>query len=182
MTTTPTKPDHIMKTTRTLALAAVFLMGSGSLFSAETKSSLNAADEKFVKSAVSDGKSEVRLGQLGAGKADDKAVKEIAELMVKDHTAANAELEALAKSKGVELSVANDPKTDKVIASLEKVSGKDFDKAFLKQLEKDHKKDVAAFESASKDAKDGELKAWVDKTLPTLKGHLEHVKTTVKGK
>ncbi len=171
-----------MKTTHTLALAAAVLVSAGSLFAAETKSSLNATDEKFVKAAAMDGKNEVRLGQLGAGKADDKAVKEIAEMMVKDHSAANAELETLAKSKGVELSVANDPKADKIIAGLEKESGKDFDKAFLKQLEKDHKKDVSAFESAAKDAKDGELKAWVEKTLPTLKSHLQHVNTTVKGK
>ncbi|MDB6138164.1 MAG: outer membrane protein-like protein [Verrucomicrobiaceae bacterium] len=171
-----------MNTTRPLAYAAALLMGAGSLIAAETKSSLNATDEKFVKEASMDGKAEVRLGQLGAGKADDKAVKAVAEMMIKDHTMANGELEALAKSKGVELSAANDPKSDKMIASLEKDSGKDFDKAFLKQLEKDHKKDISSFESESKDAKDGELKAWVDKTLPTLKGHLDHVKTTLKGK
>ncbi len=180
-TTQPTFHSHIMKNTLALAFVAAGLV-FGAAAQAETKSSLNATDEKFVKETAMHGKAEVKISQLGIGKADDKAVKEIAEQMVKDHTALNTELEALAKSKGVDLSVAGDPKADKAIASLEKESGKAFDKAFLKELQKGHKDTVAAFESESKDAKDGELKAWVEKSLPTLKGHLDHIKTTIKGK
>ncbi|MDB6072791.1 MAG: outer membrane protein-like protein [Verrucomicrobiaceae bacterium] len=170
-----------MKTTLALAFVAAGLV-LGNAARAETKGSLNSTDEKFVKEAAMHGKAEVRISQLGIGKADDKAVKEIAEQMVKDHTMLNTELETLAKSKGVDLSVAGDPKADKAIANLEKESGKDFDKAFLKELQKGHKDTISAFESESKDGKDSEIKAWVDKSLPTIRGHLDHIKGTMKGK
>ena len=39
----------------------------------------------------------------------------------------------------------------------------------------DHKKDVKAFEDASKNLKDSDLKAFAVKTLPTLKMHLETI-------
>ena len=37
---------------------------------------------------------------------------------------------------------------------------------------KAHEKDIKLFEKASKDVKDAELKAFVDKTLPQLREHL----------
>ena len=40
----------------------------------------------------------------------------------------------------------------------------------------DHQKTVDKFEKASKNSKDAELKAWVDKTLPTLRMHLDSAK------
>ena len=42
----------------------------------------------------------------------------------------------------------------------------------------DHKKDIAEFKKASKMANDLELKAFVDRTLPTLEHHLEMAKET----
>ena len=40
---------------------------------------------------------------------------------------------------------------------------------------KGHKKAVSDFEKASKSAKDPDVKAFAEKTLPTLKHHLEKV-------
>ena len=41
---------------------------------------------------------------------------------------------------------------------------------------KDHEKDVAEFEEEAKDGSDADVKAWANKTLPTLKKHLEMAK------
>jgi predicted outer membrane protein len=40
---------------------------------------------------------------------------------------------------------------------------------------KDHKQDVAEFRRMHSGAVDPNLKAWVDKTLPTLEDHLETI-------
>ncbi len=58
---------------------------------------------------------------------------------------------------------------------LSKKSGTDFDKAYVSMMVDDHKKDVGEFEDASKNLKDADLKAFVDKTLPVLKGHLDKI-------
>ena len=56
---------------------------------------------------------------------------------------------------------------------LMKVTGKSFDSAFLKQMVEDHTSTIKAFEDESKNGTDVDLKAWVDKTLPTLRDHLK---------
>jgi putative membrane protein len=105
-------------------------------------------------------------------------VKALAEKMVSDHTAMNAEFKTLAESKKVEISAVTDPNDTEVLKNLEeKATGPDFDKAFLNQLEKDHKKTISLAEEITKDSKDGDLKAWADKALPNLRAHLEHVKS-----
>ena len=59
------------------------------------------------------------------------------------------------------------------VEKLGKLQGDAFDREYVKTVGvKDHEKDIKAFEKASKDAKDPELKAWASKTLPTLKEHL----------
>jgi putative membrane protein len=124
---------------------------------------------------------EVKLAELGVQKAERADVKELATMMVADHTKANDELAALAKSKSVQISQMIPEKGADKFKDLEAKKGADFDKEFLDQMEKAHKKLIDDFEDGQKDVKDGELKAWVDKTLPTLKGHLDHIQK-VKGK
>jgi len=64
--------------------------------------------------------------------------------------------------------------------ALKAKTGKDFDKAYIDDMVKDHEKDVAEFEKESKAAQDSDLKAWVTKTLPTLQDHLKMAKDTQK--
>jgi putative membrane protein len=139
------------------------------------------ADAKFIKKTSDAGMAEVKTAELGTQKAERADVKELATMLVADHTKSNAELAALAKAKGVEVSAMIPEKGASAFKDLENEKGAAFDKAFLDHMEKDHKKMIDSFEDAQKDVKDGELKAWIDKTLPTLRTHLDHVKQA-KGK
>lgn len=172
------QPPNTMKT-NPITFAILLAVAVGNLTTIvnaeDKKSSLNAADEKFVKQAGVSGTAEVKIATLGTQKAERADVKEFATMLVADHTKANEELAALAKSKGVELSAVIDPKSAGVFEDLEKERGADFDKAFLSHLKSAHKSTVASFEDASKDASDAEVKAWAGKMLPTLKAHLDKV-------
>lgn len=169
-----------MKFKSTLPILAAFVVCG--LFSiapkvwADEAHTLNNTDSQFVKQAAADGMAEVKLADLGVQKATRADVKELAQKMIRDHSAANTELSGIAKSKGVDVSAVIAPKAAEAFQDLEKqTTGNDFDKAFLKQMQKDHKKDIDEFESEAKDVKDGELKTFIDKTLPTLKAHLNEV-------
>ncbi len=176
----PTNPtNNIVKThpkTLITALAALTFGWAFQTQAEDKKSSLNAADTNFVKMVGEDGHGEVKIATLATGKAERADVKEFATMLVTEHTKANEELAALAKAKNVDISavLAADAASD--FKDLEKESGAEFDKAFLKHMEKDHKKDITAFEDAEKDAADAELKAWAGKMLPTLRMHLQKVK------
>jgi putative membrane protein len=138
-----------------------------------SKDKLARADRKFIENAAKGGLFEVQVAKLAESKATDPAVKDFAKMLADQHTNANNELTQLANNKGVELPAAPGFMQRHSVNSLAKRSGADFDKQFVSEVGiKDHQKDIKEFEKASKDVKDPDLKAWVDKTLPTLREHL----------
>jgi putative membrane protein len=175
-----TKSIHTLAAALLCALASLTLVVAPG-HAADPKSILSTADETFVKTASQHGLGEAQIAALGVKKAAREDVKAIAEKMVTDHSAANTELAALAKSKGVMISVVTDPSDTKNMKDLEnEPTGDAFDKAFLAQLEDDHKASIDLFEDAADDAKDAEVKAWAAKILPTLREHLKHVQEAQK--
>ncbi|MDB6006790.1 MAG: hypothetical protein JWR15_3777, partial [Prosthecobacter sp.] len=157
-----------------LAIAAVNV--SSIARAEDNKSNVKSSDEKFIKTAGASGMAEVKIATLGTQKAERADVKELATMLVADHTKANAELSALAESKKVQLSQVIDPKHADAFKDLEKESGKGFDDAFLDHLEKSHKDSISNFEDAEKNGEDAEVKSWASKTLPALRHHLDEVK------
>ena len=136
---------------------------------------LNETDQAFVKHAAANGGVAAKVAELGAQKAEKAEVKEIAQHIIADHTAANAELAAVANLKGVPISAVIEPRGANAFQGLERVKGDDFDRSFIDQMRRDHKKMIGALEDEAKKVKDTELKAWVDKTLPTMKSLLDRI-------
>jgi putative membrane protein len=138
-------------------------------------------DAKFAVEAANGGMSEVVLGKLASEKATNKKVKDFGTMMVTDHSKANDELKALAHKLNITLPDSISSEESKTRDDLAKKSGADFDKDYVKDMVDDHKKDVKAFEDAAKNCKDSDLKAFANKTLPTLKMHLEAIEKIKKG-
>jgi putative membrane protein len=130
-------------------------------------------DQEFMTKAAAGGLYEVQAGSLAQEKGRHAGVKSFGAMLVKDHTAANEELKALASAKGVTLPTALPADKKK---RLDKIAqAKDFDKEFVDEVGvDDHQHDIKLFEKASKDADDAQVKAFAAKTLPTLKAHREH--------
>jgi len=133
---------------------------------------MTMSDEHFIKKAAQGGMAEVELGQLAVQKASSDQVKQFGQRMVDDHTKANDQLKQVAQQKNVTLPTEPSAKDKATKARLEKLSGTDFDKAYMSDMVKDHKKDVAEFERESKSGKDDAVKSFAEQTLPTLREHL----------
>jgi putative membrane protein len=140
-------------------------------------SAMSAADRKFVEDAAGGGMAEVALGKLAEQKASNAQVRQFGSRMVTDHGKANDELKGLASAKGVQLPAAMPKKHQEEADKLGKLSGADFDKAYMKHMVDDHKTDVSKFEKQAKSGSDADLKAWAGKTLPTLQDHLQQAQT-----
>src|SRR5665213_1953282 len=92
--------------TSTSAALGLSLMTMGLFIAAPSSNAAttaSASDQDFILAAAQGGMTEVKLGELASsnGKRDD--VKEFGQMMVKDHSAINDELKALAAQKGVAL-------------------------------------------------------------------------------
>ena len=141
--------------------------------SAMASMTVDKDDAQFATKAASGGMAEVELGKIAQKNGSSQKVKDFGTMMVTDHSKANEELMALAKSKNITLPAAPGADEQKNIDDLSKKTGTDFDKAYASAMGKDHKTDISLFEGASKNAKDPDLKAFATKTLPTLKMHLQ---------
>lgn len=107
-------------------------------------------------------------------KTQSAEVKAFAQMMIKDHTAAGEQLSALAKKKGyvepTEPSVLQ--KTE--LKALSVLSGGAFDKMYVDRLGiAAHESTISQFETAASGAQDSDVRAFAEKTLPTLRRHLE---------
>lgn len=157
-------------------LAALIAVGAFALTGSANAddSKLTSKDKSFITDASEGGTAEVQSAELANKKSTNAEVKQFAEMMIKDHTKANKELEKIVTGKGGEVSKSPSATQKANYLLLEARSGDSFDKAYAEQALKDHKETVALFEKAANDLDDPELKAFAKKTLPTLKMHLEH--------
>lgn len=135
------------------------------------------SDQHFMKEAAEGGMAEVEMGQLAADKASSPEVKEFGQRMVKDHSQANDQLKQIATQKGVTLPTSLNAKDKMTKEKLAKMSGDSFDQAYMQDMLKDHKKDIAAFQKESTSGSDPDVKQFASQTLPTLKDHLKQAET-----
>ena len=85
----------------TLAAGLVAAVTAVSAAQAPRATPPSNADTDFVQKAATAGKMEVAHGKLAASKASNAQVKAFGQTLVKDHTAANQQLMALAKRKNI---------------------------------------------------------------------------------
>jgi putative membrane protein len=162
------------------AVAALAVAFSGSVRAADLLNSttdkaqrgqLSEKDYKFVKEAAKGGMSEVELGNLAKEKGISQSVKDYGNRMVRDHSKANDELKQIASTKGATLPAEPSHGERSTMDKLQKTSGTDFDRAYADAMVKDHRTDVKEFQDAAQNADDPEIKAFAQKTLPTLQEH-----------
>lgn len=142
-----------------------------------TASAAIALDADFMMKAASGGMMEVEAAKL-AQKSADPTVKEVAAMILKDHTKANDELKALAAKKDVKLPPAPIGEAKMTLDRLMAASGdgKEFDRMYLDEINIAHEKYVAMFDTQAKNGKDADVKAFAAKTLPALQLHAQMIR------
>ena len=168
-------------------IAIAITLGLGSAVSAQTtggssaagtamtakEAKLPRADRKFIEDSATHGMFELQAGQLAATKASDPAVKAFAEQLVKDQSSANQDLEQMASKHQVTLPTELPRSMRNKLADMQKKSGAEFDREFVQEVGvKAREEDMKRFQKASRDSETPELKAWVDKMMPTMQQHL----------
>ena len=137
---------------------------------------LMAKEVEFVKKAGAGNAAEIKLAQLALHNGESQEVKDFANMMVKDHTAANDDLAAVAKNHNIEFPPKETAEQKATYERLSKLKGAAFDKAYMADAVVDHTKDVAEYKEAQGMAKDEKLVAYVNKVEPIVAGHLQHAK------
>jgi putative membrane protein len=136
------------------------------------------ATEAFVTTVAISDMFEVEAGRLATSKAANAKVKSFGQMMVDDHSKTTNDLKALIDDKKVEakLPTSLDQDHQAKLDKLKDLSGDAFDRAYIPTQVSGHEKAVDLFQNYADTGENADLKQWAQKTLPTLKGHLDEAK------
>lgn len=140
-------------------------------------------DEKsseFLKKVTNSGMAEVKLAKLAQQKATLDAVKSFAAMLERDHTSVNQQVKNLADQRSVTVPSTISDDKQKMYNDMDKKTGKAFDKDYISMMIKAHGDGISLFEDTRANASDIDVKNFADKTLPTLKMHLDSAKAIQK--
>jgi putative membrane protein len=130
------------------------------------------ADMPFVRHASSSNLMEIRLGQLAQSRATNEAVKQFGQRMVTDHTRMQNQLTATASQMGQTLTPTIDVQHQNQISSIERLSGQNFDRAYMNLMIRGHQEDVNEFQSRGQSASSIQIRNLANFNLPLLQQHL----------
>jgi putative membrane protein len=131
---------------------------------------VSAADQQFINAAAIGGRFEVAAGQLAA-KSTNPKVQAFGQRMVRDHSAADAQLAQLVKQQGGKLPAGLDAEHTQLRDHLASLKGDEFDRGYIALMVKDHDEDTKAFSDEERNTTDPKLKQFVEQTLTIVKEH-----------
>jgi len=139
---------------------------------------MSGMDNTFAVKAAQGGEAEVELGRLAVKNSSNPDVKAFGQRMVDDHSTAGKDLKDIASKDSISLPGGMNAKDQATYNRLSKLTGADFDRAYMKDMVADHKEDIAEFRKEANSGSNDDLKSFAAKTLPTLEDHLRVAQKT----
>lgn len=129
-------------------------------------------DAKFLMDAMHSDLAEMRLGELATQRGQSEGVRHFGHMLSMDHGASLKETSDLAKT--LKIPVPTEPSADdqKQYESLARLSGDEFDKAFIDAMVKGHRDVISKFKKESEDGDDPQVASHAKEALPKLEEHL----------
>src|SRR5512146_559383 len=162
----PTESASMKILVGTLSAAAL-----ASLLSAPLALAADTKPDAFIQKAIEGNLAEIKVGQLAQQKGATEGVRHFGTVLEQDHSKANQQAMTAASSMGVTPPSQPSPKEQAEYQHLASLSGSQFDKAFVKAMVKDHRKDLAEYKKESK-ASNSPASTYAKQIVPDLQKHL----------
>jgi putative membrane protein len=140
------------------------------------------SDPQIAHIVVTANQIDIDAGKLAKSHTKNKEVQAFAQQMITDHTAVNKQAGALAKKLGVKPEDNDTSKSlkkgaEENMASLKKLKGTQFDKAYIDHEVTYHQQVLDAIDKVLvPSAQNAELKGLIEKVRPAIQTHLDHAK------
>jgi putative membrane protein len=157
----------------TTTIAADSTLDTVSDAAKNAKTRLSPGQTDFVLKAAIGSMAEIEASNLALQRSESPIIKQYAQMMVTDHTKASAELQNIAKSKGLSLPGTVPVDVRKKLDALKETQGNDgFDRQYMQMMVSDHAQTLTLFRLA-KTYSDKELENFASKSLPMLQMHFQ---------
>lgn len=128
-------------------------------------------DITFVRKATESSYKEVASAKEALPQLQQPELKRIAEMLVNDHTGANARLAKIAETKHWPV-----PAPAPLAAPPSGTASGDFDAKWTAEMIAGHERSVALYRAQAKSGEDQDLRKYARETLPTIERHLAELK------
>lgn len=138
-----------------LALAALLAAGcnkttsssAGGAVGTAGRTNVSSGDKNFVRDVARGNAAEIDLSRLAAERSTSPDVKEFANKMVDDHTAAGTKLSSIASENAIEAPADLDDAHRDLRDKLSAKQGLDFERGYIEAMVDDHQKMIDTLES-----------------------------------
>ena len=120
---------------------------------------------------------EIDLGQLAVQRAGNEQVKQFGTRMIEDHTKARQEVQQLASKGGIQLPGHRGESHNDIKDQLSKLSGKEFDRAYMTAMLREHGKEMKELEQQALMETNQEVRQWAAGAVSVVKEHLTKATT-----
>jgi putative membrane protein len=132
-------------------------------------------DIAFVKQATESGRKEASSARDALPQLKQPDLKRIAEMLVADHSGANAKLSKIAEAKGWPV-----PAPQMSSAPASGTATADFDARWTAEMIAGHERSIALYRAQAQNGEDEDLRKFARETLPTIERHLSQLKALQK--
>ena len=152
-------------------------MTSGILFFSCTKGTnvgeINEVDKTFITQASLSNTAEIQAGTVATGKAENVNVRSFGEMMVMDHTTAQNDLKITGSNLEVDVNDVIDAEHVAIMETLNNLTGRAFDSAYIINQITDHENTIAAFQNEINSGRHVQVTTYANKYLPKIQMHLQ---------
>jgi putative membrane protein len=128
-------------------------------------------DKIFLQRASQSDFDEIKLSQMAAERAESPDVKDFANKMVTDHTNLEQQMKPFADQWGLQPADSLDSQHQTEYDKLSSLSGKDFDKEYIRCMDQDHHIALTDFQSELQTTKDPAFKKAVQQGEKVIAEH-----------
>jgi putative membrane protein len=130
------------------------------------------SDSGYIREATSANLLEVRLGTLAGQRSSNSAVKQFGQQMVSSHSSMGQQWASLASKNGLPTSATLNSIQQQSADQLSKLSGAEFDRAYMQAMVEDHEQDAGTLQRIGAAAQSAEVRELAASGLATTQEHL----------
>jgi putative membrane protein len=172
------KNIHIMKIVFKIVGLCIAFIAWTVVSHAQDTTRKQTGDLDFASKATASNNFELQAASIALAKSQDANIKQYAQMINEEHTAAGNELSTLVKSKNWQLSTSDNEKFGAMIDQLNNVDPANFDRVYADIMTKTHEEAIALFKDASTGTAttDVDLRKFAADKIPAFEKHLDQIK------
>jgi putative membrane protein len=133
-------------------------------------------DAQFFQEAADANQAEVALARIAMTRASHPDVRRFAQMMIDEHGRAQNDLLELARIQGHSPQPTLTPDRQQLQDRLERLSGPEFDRAYIEAMVREHQRAITKFENQVRTGRDVQAKNYAADQLDHLRHHLENAR------